>query len=92
MSLSGGAAERMICGTSGGDGKDRKMALGYLTEEDIECLFDRAYREAALLVEEERPKIEIIARALVKRGTITGAQIAALLRSSRLGITHGRSS
>ena len=77
MSLSGGAAEKLICATAGGDHADAVMAQSYLAEENIDVLLDRARRAARRLV----PEIEIVASALLAAGSLTGKEVRTMLDS-----------
>ncbi len=79
MCLSGGEAERSICGSNGGDQIDAAMAQNYLTEEKIDVLLERARQAARRLVIVMRPEIELVARALLARGKLSGAQVNMLL-------------
>ncbi len=83
MCLAGGEAERSICGSDGGDQIDATMAQDYLAEENIDVLLERARQAARRLVILMRLEIVLVARALLARGTLSGAQVNKLLASAQ---------
>jgi hypothetical protein len=95
MCLSGAAAEELICGPISDDGDqiDIEMVRGYLRERyteaqlalQLECMPLAARR----LVASQRAKIETVAAALLKSGTLTGDEIIALL-NGKLGALKRR--
>jgi hypothetical protein len=82
--LSGPAAETMFFGLAddGGDHIDRQMARGYLhgyyRDAEVELQMVRMSQAAERLVISERTKIETVAAALLRHGTLTGDQIIEL--------------
>jgi hypothetical protein len=84
LCLSGSAAEALICGpiTDDSDMTDRAMARRYLEEHygeaQLALQLQRMQLAAERLVASERAKIEFIAAALLRHGTLSGDQIIEL--------------
>jgi hypothetical protein len=83
MSLAGAEAERLFFPDADdfGDAIDLKMIRGYLepkSELEFIAEIERLRAAAGRLVVSERAKIEVIAAALLKSGTLTGDQIIEL--------------
>ena len=81
LSLAGAAAEALLCGAGKhGDDIDRRMARDYLEQRygdvQIEDRMAQAEKHAHALVSASRREIELIADALLRHDTLSGAQIA----------------
>jgi hypothetical protein len=81
--LSGPAAEQLFFGPDGGDEIDQQMARRYLracfADSEIEFQMLRMRYGAERLVASEQTKIEIVADALLRLGTLSGDEVAELL-------------
>jgi ATP-dependent Zn protease len=83
--LAGPAAEEMFCGpiTDDGDAVDLRMARSYLAPHYSEFVLgfqiDRLRGAAERLVRDTKPKIKLIADALLKHGSLDADQISALV-------------
>ena len=93
LCLSGPAAEEMFYGpiTDGGDLIDIEMARDYLreryTEAQLALQLERMQLAAERLVASERARIEIVADALMRHGTLSGNQITKLLANTTTSAT-----
>ena len=86
--LSGPAAEELCCGPiiDGSDLVDERQARNYLhavyPDGQIEFQLRRMRTAAERLVASERARIEVVADALLQRGSLTGAAVIELLNDA----------